>query len=493
MSLRQKAAKGIVWSVIQKWGREAVSFLTFVALSRLLDPEAFGLVALATAFTAFIHIFLDQGFSAAIVQRTELKREHLDTAFWISVLTGLLMAVAGIVASGLVASLYDEPSLAPVLMWLSIGFIFIALSSTQTAILRRKLAFKSLAARSLTATVVGGIVGVGMAIAGFGVWSLVGMNLARGLAGVIVLWRASDWRPGFHVSKKHYKELFSFGVSVTGNNVLKVLVRRSDDFLIGYFLGPTMLGFYTIGYRFLLMIIRLVTGIVNSVAFPTFSRIQHNPKRIRRAFYRVTHYTNLLAFPIFIGLALLASELIPALFGAEWTQSIPIMQILALSGILQGVLLFNGSILRATGKPSWQFAIMLVTAVCSVIGFLLAVRLGIVAVAAAFVIVGYLMAPISYIAVRKQIQIDLRTYLGQFALPLFATLIMILIIVGLKFVIHPHGFHPYFELFIYIAAGALTYSLVVGLASPSLFRQVINLASPLLPRWNLKGIFQDVL
>ncbi|UCC53301.1 MAG: lipopolysaccharide biosynthesis protein, partial [Anaerolineaceae bacterium] len=377
-------------------------------------------------------------------------------------------------------------------IWLSLSFILVALSSTQSAILRRDLAFKNLAARSLTATIVGGIVGVGMAIAGFGVWSLVGMNLARGMAGVIVLWQASDWRPRLHISKKHYKELFSFGISITGNNVLRVLVRRSDDFLIGYFLGPTMLGFYTIGYRLLLMIIRLVTGIINSVAFPTFSRIQHNPIRMRGAFYKVTQYTNLLAFPVFIGLALLASKLIPALFGAEWAQSIPIMQILALSGILQGVLLLNGSVLKATGKPSWQFGIMLVTAVCSVIGFLLAVRWGIIAVAAAFVIVSYLMAPISYIAVRRQIQVDVKSYLGKFALPLFASLIMILVIVGLKYVIEPQGLHAYAELFVYIVAGAVTYTLVVGLTAPSILRQVVDLTSPLLPRWNLRGIFKYV-
>ncbi len=488
MSLREKATKGIVWSVIQKWGREAVSFLTFIALSRLLAPEAFGLVALATAFTAFIEIFLDMGFGAAIVQRTDLEREHLDTAFWISTLTGLLFALVGLAASGWIASFYDEPDLAPVLMWLSISFIFVGLSSTQMAILRRRMAFKNLAARSMAATIVGGIVGVGMAIAGFGVWSLVGMNLARSLAGVIVLWQASEWRPRFYVSKKHYKELFTFGASVTGNNVLVVLVRHSDDLLIGYFLGPLILGYYTIGYRLLLVIIRLVTGISNSVAFPTFSRLQHNPKRMRQAFYKVTQYTNLLTFPVFLGLAVLASELILALFGAKWEESIPVMQLLALTGMLQAVLFFNGSILRATGKPSWQFGVMLITAVGTVIGFLLAVRWGIVAVAASFVIASYLMAPLSYIAVRKQIQVDLKTYLGQFAVPLLASLIMILVIMGLKHVVQPLGLHLYLELFIYITAGALIYLFVIVLTARSLFWQVLGLTGSLLPKRKLRGI-----
>jgi len=486
MSLREYAARGFVWSVIQKWGREAVTFLTFLALARLLDPVAFGLVALASAFTMFFQIFLDQGFSAAIVQRADLEPEHLDTAFWMSVLIGILLTIGFIAVSGLIADAFDQPLLAPVLSWLSISFILIALSSTQIAILQRKLAFKNLATRSLTSAMIGGIVGVGMAFAGFGVWSLVGQNLVRGLAGVIILWRASEWRPGFNISKKHYTELFSFGVSVAGSNFLTVLVRRADDFLIGFFLGPTLLGFYTIGYRLLLVIMRLVTGISNAVAFPTFSRLQHNPKRMLRAFYNVTQYTSLLAFPIFIGLALLASELIPALFGEEWAPSIPVMQILAVIGILQSVMFFNGSVIKAAGKPSWQFGIMLLTAVFSVIGFLIAVRWGILAVAASFVIVGYLLAPISYIAVRRLIHVNFRTYLGQFAVPLFASLIMVMVILGLKNLRGIQDLNLYLRLSILIAAGALTYLLVIALTARSLTREILELINLVLPRGKLR-------
>lgn len=486
MSLRQKAAKGVVWSVIQKWGTQAISFLIIVILSRLLAPEAFGLIALATVFTDVVQIFMDQGLSAAIVQRTDLEREHLDTAFWISVLLGVLLAVVGIATSGLVAAFFGEPRLASVLKWLSVIFVISALSSTQIAILQRNLAFKSLAARSMTAKTVGGVVGVGLAFAGFGVWSLVGQKLAGSLAGVVVLWQASDWRPRFNVSKQHYKELFNFGISIVGNNILKAFMRRSDDFLIGYYLGPTLLGYYTIGYRLLLITISLVTGIINAVVFPTFSRLQHNPERMRRAFYQVIQYTSLLAFPVFIGLAALAPELIPAIFGDKWAPSVPVMQVLALIGILQSLLDFKGSVMRASGKPSWQFAIMLLTSVCSVIGFLLVVRWGIVAVAASFVIVNYLLAPISYAAVRRLIQIDFRTYLRQFAAPLLASLIMVLVITGLKYVLKHQELNLYLQLFIYLAAGGLTYLLVIGLTARSLSRQVLELVGLAFPSWKLR-------
>ena len=482
MGLRQKAVKGVFWSVVQKWGRAGVTTITFVILSRLLAPEAFGLIALATAFTVFIELFLDQGFGSAIVQREELDPEHLDTAFWLNILTSVVLTGGLIAVSGLLAVLFDEPRLGSVLRWLSITLILSGLSGTQISILQRNLAFKDLAIRSTVSNMVGGVVGIGMAFAGYGVWSLVGQDVATSLVRAIILWRASDWRPGFRVSKRHYKELVSFGIPIVGNHALTVLMRRSDDLLIGYFLGPTLLGFYTIGYQLLLIIIRLVTEVTNSVAFPAFSRLQAQPERMRQAFYKVTQYTSVIAFPVFSGLAILAPELVPTVFGEKWSPSIPVMQVLALIGILQSVLFFNGSVIKAAGKPSWQLGIMFLNAVCSILGFLLAVRWGIVAVAAAFVIVGYSLAPISYIVVRRLIQIDFRTYLWQYIPSLTASLLMVAVIAGLKFLLKGQSLNMYLELSVYMLAGALTYLAVIRLLARHLYQQALEIVSMALPK-----------
>jgi PST family polysaccharide transporter len=329
-----------------------------------------------------------------------------------------------------------------------------------------------------------------MAFAGFGVWSLVGQKIVAGLAGVLVLWRASDWRPGFRASRTHFRELFSFGISILGSKSLDYFARRTDEFLIGYFLGATMLGYYSVGYRLLLVLIRVVVGITNAVAFPTFSRMQANPERMRRAFYKATQYTSLLAIPVFIGLAILAPELVPALFGEQWLPSIPVMQVLSLIGILQSVLAFNASVIKAAGKPAWHFGILLLTSVCSVIGFLIAVRWGIVAVAAAFVIVGYLVAPVSYVAVHKLLNIDFRTYFRQFMAPFFGALVMALVIVGLRALLEPLGVNMFLEVGILVAAGSLSYLLVIGLIARPLARQVLDLARLALPEGNLKEMLR---
>src|SRR5574341_866507 len=232
MGLRQKAAKGVVWSAAQSWGIRLITFLVTLVLARILLPEAFGLVAYATVFIAFAQIFVDQGFSDAIVQCPQIEREHLDTAFWINMLTGALIALVGVISSGAIAKLFREPQLAPIVSWLSLSFIFSGLSSVQQALLRRQLAFKSLALRSLLATIAGGVVAIGMALLGYGIWSLVAKILVSNLVSAIALWQVSDWRPGFRFSKRHFKDLFSFGINIVGGNFVDFFSLHSDDFLI---------------------------------------------------------------------------------------------------------------------------------------------------------------------------------------------------------------------------------------------------------------------
>ncbi|HEY9661499.1 MAG TPA: lipopolysaccharide biosynthesis protein, partial [Allocoleopsis sp.] len=309
MNLKQKAFKGIIWSAIESWGRQAISTIIFFVLARLLTPEAFGLIALSSVFIAFIQIFLDQGFSQAIVQREKVEPEHLDTAFWTNITISTLLTLTSITFADEIALLFKEPALASILRWLSLNFILISLSSVQEAVLARQFAFKALATRSLIAIVVGGSIGLGMAISGYGVWSLVAYQLVNASVRVLVLWWSSDWRPGFKVSLLHFKQLFSFGINIVGNNCLSFLDRRSDDFLIGFFLGSVALGYYSIAYKVLLTTTELLMGFVNKVAMPVFSRLQDNPERLRQAFYRSTQLTSLIAFPCFIGIALSAPEI----------------------------------------------------------------------------------------------------------------------------------------------------------------------------------------
>ncbi|WGV27607.1 MOP flippase family protein [Halotia branconii] len=473
-NLRQKAVKGLVWSAIESWGSQVISFGVFFLLARQLEPKAFGLVALASVFLSFIQLFVDQGLSTAIIQRQELEPEHLDTAFWTNIGISTLLLILSILCASLVADFFNQSALTPIIRWLSFSFLFSALSSVQQAIFQRKLAFKALAIRTLSAVIAGGIVGVTMVFTGFGVWSLVGQQLANGLVQVFTLWGVSDWRPRFKFSAKHFQELFSFGINEVGFNVFNFFSRRGDDFLIGYFLGPIALGYYSVAYRILLVMTQLLISTTSKVALPTFSKIQHDPERMRRAFYSVTQLSSFIAFPMFLAVAALSPELIKAMFGSQWLPSVPVMRVLTFVGLLQSVSFFNNSVILALGKPSWRLGITVLNSVANVMSYILVVKWGIIAVASAFVIRAYLFSPIPVWMIHKLIHINLTTYLQQYITPLISSLVMVVMILGIKYFLGT-SINLYLVLTICIVFGTVIYVAMIRLSAPSLFKKVLYL------------------
>ncbi|MEM6837292.1 MAG: MOP flippase family protein [Cyanobacteria bacterium P01_C01_bin.120] len=471
MSLRQKAIRGAMWSAVEKWGAQLASTAIFLLLARLLGPETFGLVALANVFLAFMRIFLDQGFAQAIIQKDELEPEHLDTAFWTSVLMGALFILMIFMGAGFVANFYDEPQLAPIIRWMSFSFLFGGLSSVQSAILKRNMQFKAFAARSLVATVACGIAGVGAALAGLGIWSLVIKEFVFGLTGAILLWSVSNWKPGLRFSPSHFKELFSFGINIIGFNFLNFFNRRSDDILIGYFLGPVALGYYSVAYRLLLIMTQVLTTVTTQVALPTFSRIQKEREKMRNAYYKVTGLTSLISFPAFTLVAVLAPEIVHCFFGEQWIQSIAVMRVLALIGILHSISQFNGTVLLATGKPAIRLAIQCLNAFCNVLVFIIVVRWGIVAVALGYVVRGYILFPLSLAAVKNTIGIDIKRYLSQFRTPIVSIAFMASIILASKHLIGEQ-ISPYLSLPLLAILGGLINLLFIYFLSPMLFKNI---------------------
>ena len=474
MNLRQKTVKGVAWSTIENFGSQALYFLIFLLLARWLGSEAFGLVSLAGVFIGFMTVFADQGLGGAIIQRQELEPEHLDTAFWSNLAIGTLLMVLTLTAAAPVAIFFKQPQLTPIISWLSLSFLISGFSSVQESLLRRQLAFKTLAIRSLLSMSVAGTVGVVVAYNGGGVWSLVCQQLVNRLVAVLTLWWVSDWRPGRKVSFKHFHDLFSFGINLLGGNILSFLTIRSDDFLIGYFLGPVALGYYSIAYRLLVAMTQVLNSTIQRVALPAFSRLQSEPARLEQAFFSATRLVSFITFPAFLGMATLAPEIIQTLFGEKWLPSAPVMQFLALTGITQSLFTISGLVMAAVGKPSWNLRIMFLNTITNVIGFAIAVRWGIVAVAASLAIWAYLLLPVQLWAIYKLLRIKLGSYFAQFVAPLTAALIMAAVVLATKYFLG--GFVTSYVLLVAgIAIGATTYLGIIFLIAPQLLTQVIDL------------------
>jgi PST family polysaccharide transporter len=402
-------------------------------------------------------LLISSGLTSAIVQREELEDLHLDTAFWINFLLAIILMVLLISSSGLIADLFGEPLLRPVISWLSLTVLFGGLTQVQTQILTRHMSFASLSKRLLFAAPISGIIGVSAAFSGLGVWSLVIRDLSFQLVMLIVLWRVSSWRPGLRVSLSHARELFSFGVSQMGSNIVGFLRTQGIVLIIGSLLGSAVLGYYHLASRLYTLLIETVTQSVGRVAWSLFSRLQSRLPELKQAFYSVIRFSAILSWPLFLGLCITSAVLMPVVFGESWRPSVPVLQALSILALLQSITIPMSSLFVALGKPALRLQLLTIETVLGLTVSLLAVRWGIGAVAWALVAGAAVVIPIFFRHARNMIGLNFKLYLGEIWPAATAALVMMGCVYG-ALIYLAEGFSPEVTLLTCLALGGLVYA-----------------------------------
>ena len=431
-SLKGNIVSGVLWASTGSWGRQLLGFAMYAALARLVGPEAFGLVALAGIFIACSEVFVTQGFGTALVQRKRLEPEHVDSAFWLTIVIAAVLTLALVTMGGWLAVVFGHPRLAPVLRWLSCSLLLGGLSAIPQALLTREMAFRALAARSLLSTAAGGVVGLSMAAGGLGVWSLVGQQLAAATVGVAALWSATSWRPSWHCSARHLRELFGFALSIAGNNILWVGAQRVDQVLVGLRFSSASLGSYALASRAIQLVIDAVSEPLQTVALPAFARLQDERERLHAAFYRATELAACVGMPMFGGIAVLAPNFVPVVFGPRWSAAIPLFQVMAIYGLLRAVLTFGHPLMLAIGRPGVYLLLFVSHVVVTVVLCSLAVLWSPVAAAAAVSLAMTVHAVIFLVVCRKLTGISIRTMGSRLSAPAAMTAVMVAVVLAFR-------------------------------------------------------------
>ena len=424
MGLRRRLTAGVAWAVIEVWGQRLASLGIFLVLARLLGPEAYGLVRMAVAVTALGDVFITSGgWSEALIQRKDLEPEHGAGVFWLLVPLALVLTAACVAAAPLAAAFFDRPAVAGLVVWLSLTLPLGALTAVPTALLRRELRFRTLALRSHLATIGGGAVGIGMALTGWGIWSLVGQQLAQRVIGVLVLWTAHPWRPAPRLSWRHVRDLGSFGLLSLGDRLLLMVDGLLPRLLIGHFLGAAPLGHFLLARTLLELLTELLVHPLSRVAMPAFARLQGQTARLRDVLAVGTRAASLVAFPSFLGLAVVAPELVPVAFGAAWSPSVPVVQIVALVGLIFPITNLGVALLRGLGRVGWQLGLTLVASALLAALMLLASH-SIVAMAWAVCARAYAMLPLRLATIQRAAGIPVAGQVARCLPVLLAALLM---------------------------------------------------------------------
>lgn len=363
MNLRAKTFSGLSWSFAAQALRQGSQFVIVVILAQLLSPHDFGVLAMAMVFTEFTVMFVDMGIGQALIQKQDAEDAHYCSAFWLNVALGLILMLVMAALSPLIARFYRQPGLGPVVAALSLNFVLASLTVVQQSLLTKEMEFRKLAFRDIGAVIVAGVVAIGLARAGWGVWSLVAQSLTFTAVNAAAVWGLSSWRPKFSFSFRHVKDIFHFSLHMTGSNAVNQLARQMDKLLIGRFLGSEALGLYALAYKLMLIPVENVTWVVNKVMFPAFSTIQHDLDRVRRTYTRMLKAVALVTFPLMVGLFVSAPEVVRVLFGPQWESTTVLIRLFCFCGMAQSLTALGGPIYLSQGRPDIQWKMTMVNAV----------------------------------------------------------------------------------------------------------------------------------
>lgn len=355
MSTPQSFRHAVKWAFVMNWGRQGITALVFFVLAYFLGPEQFGTVAMAGVYIWFNQMLTDQGFSAALIQRKKLDPEHLDTAFWLVFGLSAVLTVLTWCISGWWGQLMKMPELGRVINTLSVAIPLSGLAVVQEAYLKREMNFKALAVRSNLAAISSGVVGITMAVCGYGVWALVGQNLCIAVVSLATLWASSPWRPSLRFSKAHAKELLPFSGVAFVDAMGSFLYRQSDALLMGFFFGPVAVGVYRLASRITNLVTDSLTRSINAVALPHFSRSQGEAEELSRRFAGCARLSALMVFPAMATVAVLA-DVIMAVMGAKWAPAVWPLRVLCLVGMVQACAMLLGPLTYAMNRPSINMA-----------------------------------------------------------------------------------------------------------------------------------------
>jgi O-antigen/teichoic acid export membrane protein len=477
MSLKRTALATALWSMGESWGMKIVSAGVFLLLARLIEPSAFGLAALAQVYLMVVQTLSDQGLTTALIQRETIEEAHKDSAFWANLGVGLALMGLTILFAGALAGLYGEPRLAPVLRWYSLAPLLSAISVVQVALARRELRFRALALRQTASALLGGAVGVAMAFAGMGVWSLVGQGLATQATSVAILWAIVDWRPRLAFSRSHFRDLFGFGFNVLATNILRIIGGQADRLLLGFYFGAAEVGYYSVAQRLVSIITDFVAGSTERAIVPLFARIQADRARVARGLVTAQRLLSLIVIPAFVGLAAVAPSLIRVLVGDQWEASILPTRILAAFSLAYCLAFFFGQVLTALGRPALRLGVVLAQAATQAGLSLLGVRWGIPGVALAVAATQVIFYGVELSVLRRLVRFPLGAYLGEALLPGLAAAAMAAAVLGMEAYL-PDA-HPVPRLAVGLALGAAVYAAAIALFARRRIGELIDLVKGL--------------
>jgi len=358
---------GFFWSFLERIGQQSIQFVIQIILARLLMPEQYGLIAMLSIFMVVAQSFIDSGFGSALIQKQDASYLDECSIFYFNITLGFVAAALLCLAAPWIASFYNAPILVPLTQALSLNLIINAFGIIQITRLTKSINFKSQMKFNLTATIVSGCIGVIMAYAGYGVWSLVAQSVSSNLIRTILLWLFLSWRPSLSFSFNSLRTMFSFGSKLLFSGLFDNVYNNLIPIIIGRIFSATDLGFYARAHSLVQYPLDNIAHPVTRVTFPVFSSVQADKPRLKRGVRKALTTLVMINFPLMIGLAIVAKPLVHLLLTDKWLPCVPYLQLLCGAGLLYPLHVINLNVLKAQGRSDLFFRLEIIKKILGVV------------------------------------------------------------------------------------------------------------------------------
>jgi len=365
-SLKDKTVKGVGWSAIDAFLSQGVTFLVGLVLARLLSPEEYGLIGIVTIFTSVLLGVVDSGFSNAVIRKQEATDEDFSTLFLFNMVISIALFAMLFFSAPWIALFFDRPQLISLVRVMGLLLIVQALSIVQYTILSRRIDFKTKTKANVIAAVSSGLIGIGMAIAGCGVWSLVGQQLSRQLIYSICLWIFNKWCPNLRISLESLRYMWGFGWKILISGLIYSIWNQLYQVVVGKFYSPATLGQYSRSKEYASIFSLGMTNIVQRVSYPVMAQVQDNKERMINGYRRIIKDTMFVTAVVLITMGAVAEPLIYCLIGPKWHEAATYMPLICISMSLYPLHAINLNMLQVQGRTDIYLYLEIIKKVISV-------------------------------------------------------------------------------------------------------------------------------
>ena len=348
--LKDKTVKGVGWSAIDNVAQYAVSFIVSIVLARLLSPDDYGLLGIIAIFTAVCTALISGGFTNALIRKKDVTNDDYNTVFIVNMGMSLLLYATVYILSPFIAEFFKREELVALTRVSSLGMIIGALAIVQQTRLTKRIDFKTQTKITLIASITSGVIGIVMALLGFGVWSLVAQQLSSQCLRTILLWLFNKWIPQLRFSLISFKELFGFGWKILVSGLLDTIWKELYQVVVGKFYSPATLGQYTRAKQFSTLFSSNLTSVIQRVTFPVLAEIQDDKERMVAAYRRIIKTTMFITATCMLFLGAISEPLLYCLIGPKWHEAAIYLPLICITGSLYPLHAINLNMLQVQGR-----------------------------------------------------------------------------------------------------------------------------------------------